>query len=180
MSEWITTATPNKDKAEVQSVLRRTTSNHRKIDAHAQYVDRNFPTELHPGVGEPAGGQPRADRKVYARSRLTNGKDLLPNIDGRSLIARRYRDICSAIAADLGGLDQLSEARIQLIRRYAACCVLAEEMESRLVRGGQIDVAEHAQLTSTMVRVAQRIGLDRVPRDISSPSLAHILREGQP
>jgi hypothetical protein len=157
MSEWITTATPNKDKAEVQSVLRRTTSNHRKIDA-----------------------QPRADHKVYARSRLTNGKDLLPNIDGRSLIARRYRDICSAIAADQGGLDQLSEARIQLIRRYAACCVLAEEMESRLVRGGQIDVAEHAQLTSTMVRVAQRIGLDRVPRDISSPSLADILREGQP
>ena len=36
MSEWITTATiPNKDKAEVQSALRRTTSNHRKIDAHA-------------------------------------------------------------------------------------------------------------------------------------------------
>ena len=53
-----------------------------------------------------------ADRKVYARSRLTNGKDLLPNIDGRSLIARRYRDICSAIAADQGGIDQLSEARI--------------------------------------------------------------------
>ena len=87
----------------------------------------------------------RADRKVYARSRLTNGKDLLPNIDGRSLIARRYRDICSAIAADQGGIDQLSEARIQLIRRYAACCVLAEEMESRLVRGGQIDITEHAQ-----------------------------------
>ena len=73
-----------------------------------------------------------------------------------------------------------SEARIQLIRRYAACCVLAEEMESRLVRGGQIDITEHAQLTSTMVRIAQRIGLDRVPRDISSPSLADILREGQP
>ena len=53
-----------------------------------------------------------ARSKVYARSRLTNGKDLLPNIDGRSLIARRYRDICSAIAADQGGIDQLSEARI--------------------------------------------------------------------
>jgi len=148
-----------------------------------QKLTGNFPTEdrlttraRH--LGLPAGGQPRADRKVYARSRLTNGKDLLPNIDGRSLIARRYRDICSAIAADQGGIDQLSEARIQLIRRYAACCVLAEEMES--VRGGQIDITEHAQLTSTMVRVAQRIGLDRVPRDISSPSLADILREGQP
>jgi hypothetical protein len=132
------------------------------------------------GVGEPTDSQPRADRKIYARSRLTNGKDLLPNIDGRSLIARRYRDICSAIAADQGGLDQLSEARLQLIRRYAALCVMAEEMESRLVQGAQIDIIEHAQLTSTMVRVAQRIGLDRIPRDVSSPSLADILRGAQP
>jgi hypothetical protein len=58
------------------------------------------------GVGEPAGSQPRADRKIYARSRLTNGKDLLPNIDGRRVIARRYRDICSAIASDQGGFDR--------------------------------------------------------------------------
>jgi hypothetical protein len=135
---------------------------------------------MHQGVGEPAGSQPRADRKIYARSRLTNGKDLLPNIDGRTLIARRYRDIYSAIAADQGGFDNLSEARRQLIRRFAACCVLAEEMESRLARGGQIDITEYTQLTSTMVRVAQRIGLDRVPRDISSPSLADILRGAQP
>jgi hypothetical protein len=115
--------------------------------------------------------------KAYARSRLTNGKDLLPNVDGRSLIARRYRDICTAIASDQGGLDQLSEARVQLIRRFAACSVLAEEMESHLVRGEQIDITVHVQLTTTMVRIASRIGLDRVPRDISSPSLADILRE---
>jgi hypothetical protein len=127
-------------------------------------------------VGDSAGSQPRTDRKVYARSRLTNGKDLLPDIDGRSLIARRYRDIYSAIVADQGGFDQLSEARLQLIRRFAACCVLAEKMESQLARGEQIDIIVYAQLTSTMVRVAQRIGLDRVPRDISSPSLADILR----
>jgi hypothetical protein len=127
--------------------------------------------------GEPTGSQARADRKIYARSRLTNGKDLLPNIDGRSLIARRYRDVCTAIASDQGSPDQLSEARMQLIRRYAACCVLAEEKESQLVRGEQIDITAYVQLTTTMVRIALRIGLDRVPRDISSPSLADILRE---
>jgi hypothetical protein len=108
------------------------------------------------GAGEPEGAPPRADRKVYARSRLTNGKDILPNIDGRSLIARRYRDICAAIIADQGGLDHLSEARLQLIRRYAALCVMAEGIESRLVQGAEIDIIEHAQLTATMVRVAQR------------------------
>jgi hypothetical protein len=127
-------------------------------------------------AGDLSGSRPHPS-KAYARSRLTNGKDLLPNVDGRSLIARRYRDICTAIASDQGGLDQLSEARVQLIRRFAACCVLAEEMESRLVRGEQIDITVYVQLTTTMVRIALRIGLDRVPRDISSPSLADILRE---
>jgi hypothetical protein len=128
-------------------------------------------------AGDLSGNRSHPNPKAYARSRLTNGKDLLPNIDGRSLIARRYRDICTAIASDQGGPDQLSEARIQLIRRYAACCVLAEEMESQLVRGDQIDITVYVQLTTTMVRIALRIGLDRVPRDISSPSLADILRE---
>jgi hypothetical protein len=139
-------------------------------------------TKMHKleGLSELSGNRPPTNPKAYARSRLTNGKDLLRNVDGRSLIARRYRDICTAIAADQGGLERLSEARIQLIRRYAACCVLAEEMESRLVRGVQIDITEYVQLTSTIVRVALRIGLDRVPRDISSPSLADILREARP
>jgi hypothetical protein len=50
-------------------------------------------------------------------------------------------------------------------------------MESQLVRGEQIDITVYVQLTTTMVRIALRIGLDRVPRDISSPSLADILRE---
>jgi hypothetical protein len=128
-------------------------------------------------AGDLSGNRSHPNPKAYARSRLTNGKDLLPNIDGRSLIARRYRDICTAIASDQGGPDQLSEARIQLTRRYAACCVIAEEMESRLVRGDQIDITVYVQLTTTIVRIAPRIGLDRVPRDISSPSLADILRE---
>jgi hypothetical protein len=92
-------------------------------------------------------------------------------------IRTRRLNVCTAIASDQGGPDQLSEARNQLIRRYAACCVLAEEMESQLVRGEQIDITVYVQLTTTMVRIALRIGLDRVPRDISSPSLADILRE---
>jgi hypothetical protein len=50
-------------------------------------------------VGEPTGGRPRADRKSHARSRLTNGKDLLPNIDGRSLSWRLEREREGAEAA---------------------------------------------------------------------------------
>jgi hypothetical protein len=118
--------------------------------------------------------KPRLKRKAQARSRVSNGRDLLPNVDGRSLIARRYRDIMSAIASDQGGIDRLSEARLQLIRRFAAAACLAEQLEARLARGEQIDSQEHALLVSTMVRVAQRIGVDRLPRDLA-PSLTEYL-----
>ncbi len=113
-------------------------------------------------------GQP-FQRKPTARSRVTNGRNVLPNVDGRSLVARRYRDIADAILIDQGGVDRCSESRQQLIRRFAAAAVLAEQMESRLANGEQIDIAEHATLSSTLVRLAAKIGIDRVPRDVTLP-----------
>jgi hypothetical protein len=59
----------------------------------------------------------------------------------------------------------------------AATAVLAEQMEARLARGEHINIQEYSLVVSTMVRVAQRIGIDRVPRDIA-PSLAQYLNEG--
>jgi hypothetical protein len=100
---------------------------------------------------------------AQSRSRVTNGADILAGIDGRSEAARRYRD--------LGGIA-LSEARMQLVRRFAATAVLAEATEARLVNGEVIDVTEYSQLSSTLVRLATRIGLDRVPRDITPATLS--------
>jgi hypothetical protein len=108
-------------------------------------------------------------RKSHGRSRITNGNGvLLPDIDGRSCIARRYRDVVSAILIDQGGADRCPESRTQLIRRFAAAAVLAEQLEARLANGEAIDIAEHATLSSTLVRLAQRIGIDRVAGDITT------------
>ncbi len=127
---------------------------------------------------KPSGNAQQTKRKPTARSRVSNGKDLLPDVDGRSIIARRYRDIMSAIVIDQGSPDRISEARLQLIRRFAAAAVLAEAMESKLARGEQIDISEHALLCSTLVRVAQRIGINRVPKNVSL-SLAEILHDSR-
>lgn len=113
-------------------------------------------------------------RKPTARSRVSNNADLLPGVDGRSSIARRYRDIASAIVADMGGIDRCSESRVQLIRRFSASAVLAENLESKLANGAEINIAEHALLTSSMVRVAQRIGINRLPKNIT-PDLREYL-----
>jgi hypothetical protein len=117
---------------------------------------------------------PLADRKAHGRSRVSNGRDLLPDVDGRSVIARRYRDIASAILLDQGGSDRCSEARKQLIRRFAAAAVLAEQLESRLVNGEAIDIQEHATLSSTLVRLAARIGINRSPKDVTPDLLDYI------
>src|ERR1035437_1122691 len=109
--------------------------------------------------------------KPTACSRVTNGRDILPNVDGRSVIARRYRDISFAIFADAGGIDQCSEARQQLIRRFAACSVIAESMEAELANGKPIDITQHSQLSSTLTRLATRIGIDRRSFDVSVPSV---------
>ena len=85
-------------------------------------------------------------RQPRARSRLSNGTRgmVLPGIDQRSAVARRYRDVMCAIIADLGGESRLSEARLQLIRRFSALVVQAETMEAALVDGKPFDSSAHA------------------------------------
>jgi hypothetical protein len=119
---------------------------------------------------------PRPAKKARNRSRVSNGQEILPGVDQRLAIARRYRDLVAQIAIDQGGADRCSETRMQLIRRFASGAVLAEALEARLVKGEQIDIAEHALLSSTLVRLAQRIGINRVAKDVS-PTLGDYLHD---
>ncbi len=41
-------------------------------------------------------------------------------------------------------------------------------MEAKLANGEEINIVEHAQLASTLVRIAQRIGIDRRSKVIGS------------
>ena len=76
-----------------------------------------------------------------------------------------------------GGADQISEARLQLVRRFAAAACLAEQLEARMANGETIDIGEHALLASTMVRIARRIGIDKVAKDITPLSLGEYLAQ---
>jgi hypothetical protein len=127
----------------------------------------------------PARPAPLTPRKPVARSRVSNGKDILPGCDGRSQVARRYRDICAALASDQGGADRMSEARVQLCRRFAAAACIAEAMEAELANGRPIDIAEHSLLSSTLVRLASRIGINRTAREIV-PTLREYIEIAEP
>jgi hypothetical protein len=95
------------------------------------------------------------------RSKITNGTAVL-DCDGRSAAAKRYRDIAQAIVRDQqGGGDRCAEARLQLIRRFAGCSILAEALEAKLADGENINIAEYTALASALVRISARIGINR-------------------
>jgi hypothetical protein len=102
------------------------------------------------------------------RSRVSNGSKLLPLADGRSVTARRFKDLVEFICVDLGGADRLSEGQKQLVRRAAALSAECERQEALWSRGeAEFDIAAYSTLTNAVRRVFETIGLKRVPRDVS-------------
>jgi hypothetical protein len=118
--------------------------------------------------GRDAKGRFVAGHVAYPR-RHDAEEELLPAIDGRTSAARTFARLISAIEADLGGADRLSAIERTLIEGYAGAYVVARHLNTRLARGEEIDLAQHAQAVSGMVRVATRLGTGRRARDVTDP-----------
>ncbi|KAA1174652.1 hypothetical protein FP026_29650 [Rhizobium tropici] len=90
--------------------------------------------------------------KPTARSRVTNGNALLDGVDGRSVAARRYRDLAMSFADELGGADKLTESETALVKQAAALTVRSEELQAALVRGEKVNEVEITRLTNAVTR----------------------------
>jgi hypothetical protein len=122
--------------------------------------------------------------KPTARSRITNGKELLPGIDGRSLWARRFRDILALHISDLGGETNCSEAEKALARRAACLIVELERIELRFADPEHDTTAAelhtYQQLANSLRRILESLhgGLERRAAP-ASLSLGDVLRSNQ-
>ena len=120
----------------------------------------------------PADSSRLAARKPEARSRVTNGRQLfLADVDGRSVAARRYRDVVQDISIDLGGNP--STAELILVKRAAALTVQAETMEAAIAQGESLDTEALLPVVNALCRVLNAIGLKR--REASEPTLRELL-----
>lgn len=70
-------------------------------------------------------------------------------LDGRTLLARRRRELIDVYTAALGGVTALSEGQLIDIRKAAELTALAEQTRARALREGIRDAAE----LSAMVRL---------------------------
>jgi hypothetical protein len=126
-----------------------------------------------PAESSPADSPASSARKPTARSRITNGKELLANIDGRSTEARRYRDLCFSFADDCGGAATLTEVQRALVRQAAALTVQSEKLQGAMIRGEAVSDEQMTRVANALSRTLHRLG--RKPR-AKVPSLAYVLR----
>lgn len=114
-------------------------------------------------------------RPVYPathRTRITNGKDLLPGVDGRTFWVRRMRDVMALHVSDLGGVEACSEAEKSIIRRAAAITVEMERLERVFALAGDTGpdletLSLYSRLANTLRRLLDMTDLQRRSRDIT-------------
>jgi hypothetical protein len=97
------------------------------------------------------------------------------NIDGRTRAAVKFDRIANGICNDLGGADQLTTVQKHLVAAFAGCALHVSDLNAKLLLGQDIDIVEHSQVVSTLVRLASRIGVGRVARDLMTPSLTEYI-----
>ena len=115
-------------------------------------------------------------RPLTVRSAVTNDPLMLRGVDGRSMVARRYRDVAIALADDLGGQDKLSEPTKILVRQAAAMTVQVEAIQAKIVAGEDIDLEQLTRLSNVLGRTLQRLGLKKGAPKPTSPLAAHFAR----
>jgi hypothetical protein len=100
-----------------------------------------------------------AEPKPAHRSAVANGSRLfVEGLDGRSALARRYRDLVVEFTSDIGG--DPSEAEKQLIRRAASLSVWCEAQEVRLANGEEVEIGPLTTAANSLRRILQDIGLE--------------------
>lgn len=111
--------------------------------------------------------------KVAFRSAITTGRDILVDVDGRTAIARRFRDLTQLHIADLGGEHAgLSEGQYCLARRAACLTVHLEMMESKFAQNGGAETGDlevYQRCANSLRRLLESLGIHRgrVARDIA-------------
>lgn len=106
-------------------------------------------------------------------TRKGTGAIVLAGVDGRSMMARRFREITAGIESDLGG--DLTEAQRHLVARAATLACWCEERETELAQGQDFDALQYSTVSNALRRLLSDLGLQRVARDVT-PDLQSYIR----
>jgi hypothetical protein len=105
------------------------------------------------------------------QSAITNGSDLLHDLDHRSAWARRFRDLLRAHISDLGGDDNLSQAEQSLCRRASMLTLQLELLEQRFADNNgeatSAQLGDYQRAANSLRRILESLGLQRRAVDVT-------------
>ena len=114
---------------------------------------------------------PKVSNK-YAKTRRGNATVWIANVDGRTFIARRMREVSAMLAENLATAP--TEAQVAIISRAATLIAWCEDQETAYARGEDFDVAAYNTCTNTLRRLLSDLGMEPKTKDIT-PSLAEYM-----
>src|SRR6516165_8711148 len=104
------------------------------------------------------------DLKVPKRARRG-----LP-LDQATDASRFYNRVVRDIVADLGGRRELTRIEGELIGAFAGGATVLRYLNRQVALGeiSEVNLSDFATITSTMLRIGARLGLQRRPKDVTS------------
>ncbi len=108
------------------------------------------------------------------RSAVTNRSKLCLGIDGRSAQSRRFKDLMTSYAEPLGGIADLPEAAIVIVRQAAITSLECETLQSRALAGERIDDEQLVRLSNSISRLLATLKGLKKPKK-TGPTLDEIV-----
>ena len=110
---------------------------------------------------------------VYSRTKRGNDTFFINNVDGRTAIARRLKEVAASLVDNLGCSP--SEGQIAVIWRAATLIVWCEDQESNYARGNGFDLRDYNTAANTLRRLLGDLGIEPNAKDIT-PDIAQYMR----
>ena len=138
----------------------------------------NSQTAVNPLPPRLADGLPkksRGTRPTKATSVRPFTRDM---VDSRLKSAKIWDTLAANIIADAGGESEISTIQRTLIDAFCGVAIQLNDLNTKGLLGQPVDLTELSLAASTLVRLAARIGINRVPREVGM-SLGQLLRQDQ-
>ncbi len=112
------------------------------------------------------------ERSVIGYSRIGQGKEMFPGMDGRSLIAKRLRELYGDMCSDLGGEEHMSTLEKALSKQVSSLITIGEDMVAgRAIEDPEYDYLEHLACVKTINQVGRTLGIKRRMRPVKETTL---------
>jgi hypothetical protein len=108
------------------------------------------------------GSRPNKPTKLHPLTRA--------ELDSRTHAAKMWDTLSANIIAESGGESEITTVKKTLIDAFVGMAIRLGDLNTRGLLGEPVDLAELSLAASTLTRLAVRIGVERVARDVTTLS----------